>query len=128
MPLAGVMKMVRSDLATSGVMFSIDTETGFKDAVFITGAYGLGENVVKGTVDPDEFHVHKPTYREGHRAVLRRHIGEKQIKMIYASGHTREPVANIPTPDADRRALVRARRSQSDARFQRCCPLRASRL
>ena len=100
---AGVMKMVRSDLATSGVMFSIDTETGFKDAVFITGAYGLGENVVKGTVDPDEFHVHKPTYQEGHRAVLRRHIGEKQIKMIYASGHTREPVANIPTPDADRR-------------------------
>ncbi|MGI9419613.1 MAG: PEP/pyruvate-binding domain-containing protein, partial [Geminicoccaceae bacterium] len=88
---AGVMKMVRSDLASSGVMFSIDTETGFKDAVFITGAYGLGENVVKGTVDPDEFHVHKPTYRDGYRAVLRRHIGDKQIKMIYASGHTREP-------------------------------------
>jgi pyruvate,water dikinase len=100
---AGVMKMVRSDLAASGVMFSIDTETGFKDAVFITGAYGLGENVVKGTVDPDEFHVHKPTYRDGYRAVLRRHIGEKQIKMIYASGHTREPVTNNPTPKADRR-------------------------
>lgn len=100
---AGVMKMVRSDLASSGVMFSIDTETGFKDAVFITGAYGLGENVVKGTVDPDEFHVHKPTFREGYRAVLRRHIGDKQIKMVYASGHTREPVTNIPTPKADRR-------------------------
>lgn len=100
---AGVMKMVRSDLSSSGVMFSIDTETGFKDAVFITGAYGLGENVVKGTVDPDEFHVHKPTFREGYRAVLRRHIGDKQIKMIYASGHTREPVTNIPTPKADRR-------------------------
>ncbi|MDH3664779.1 MAG: phosphoenolpyruvate synthase, partial [Alphaproteobacteria bacterium] len=99
----GVMKMVRSDLATSGVMFSIDTETGFKDTVFITGAYGLGENVVKGTVDPDEFHVHKPTFRDGYRAVLRRHLGEKQIKMIYTGGHTREPVTNIPTPKADRR-------------------------
>ncbi|MEM9627852.1 MAG: phosphoenolpyruvate synthase [Pseudomonadota bacterium] len=99
---AGVMKMVRSDLSSSGVMFSIDTETGFKDAVFITGAYGLGENVVKGTVDPDEFHVHKPTYKDGYRAVLRRHIGDKQVKMIYASGHTREPVTNIPTPKADR--------------------------
>ncbi|MGI9499594.1 MAG: phosphoenolpyruvate synthase [Geminicoccaceae bacterium] len=100
---AGVMKMVRADLAASGVMFSIDTETGFRDAVFITGAYGLGENVVKGTVDPDEFHVHKPTYRDGHRAVLRRHLGDKQVKMIYASGRTREPVSNIPTPKADRR-------------------------
>ncbi|MEL6964284.1 MAG: phosphoenolpyruvate synthase, partial [Pseudomonadota bacterium] len=99
---AGVMKMVRSDLASSGVMFSIDTETGFKDAVFITGAYGLGENVVKGTVDPDEFHVHKPTYKDGYRAILRRHLGDKQVKMIYAPGHTREPVANIPTPKADR--------------------------
>ncbi|MGF1474857.1 MAG: phosphoenolpyruvate synthase [Geminicoccaceae bacterium] len=100
---AGVMKMVRSDLAGSGVMFSIDTETGFRDAVFITGAYGLGENVVKGTVDPDEFHVHKPTYRDGFRAVLRRHLGDKQVKMVYATGHTREPVKNIPTPKADRR-------------------------
>ena len=100
---AGVMKMVRSDMASSGVMFSIDTETGFRDAVFITGAYGLGENVVKGTVDPDEFHVHKPTLKDGYRAVLRRHIGDKQIKMIYASGHTREPVTNVPTPKADRR-------------------------
>ncbi|MGI9492546.1 MAG: PEP/pyruvate-binding domain-containing protein, partial [Geminicoccaceae bacterium] len=99
---AGVMKMVRADLASSGVMFSIDTETGFREAVFITGAYGLGENVVKGTVDPDEFHVHKPTFNQGHRAVLRRHLGDKQVKMIYASGRTREPVSNIPTPKADR--------------------------
>ena len=99
---AGVMKMERSDLAASGVMFSIDTETGFRDAVFITGAYGLGKNVVKGTVDSDEFHVHKPTYRDGHRAVLRRHLGDKQVKMIYASGRTRELVNNIPTPKADR--------------------------
>ena len=63
----GVMKMVRSDLASSGVMFSLDTESGFRDVVFITGAYGLGENVVQGTVDPDEFHVFKPTLRQGHR-------------------------------------------------------------
>ena len=98
----GVMKMVRSDLAASGVMFSLDTETGFRDVVFITGAYGLGENVVKGTVDPDEFYVHKPTFRQGHRAVLRRALGRKQVKMVYAQGRTREPVTNLPTPKADR--------------------------
>ncbi|HEX6142606.1 MAG TPA: phosphoenolpyruvate synthase [Geminicoccaceae bacterium] len=99
---ASVMKMVRSDRASSGVMFSIDTETGFKDAVFITGAYGIGENVVKGTVDPDEYYVHKPTWRKGHRAVLRRVMGDKAVRMIYAHGHTREPVVNRPTPKADR--------------------------
>jgi pyruvate, water dikinase len=99
---ASVMKMVRSDLASSGVIFSIDTETGFKDVVFITGAYGIGENVVKGTVDPDEFYVHKPTWRQGYRAVLRRTLGDKGVKMIYAHGRTREPVINIPTPRADR--------------------------
>jgi pyruvate,water dikinase len=98
----GVMKMVRADLAASGVTFSLDTETGFRDVVFITGAYGLGENVVKGTVDPDEFYVHKPTFRQGHRAVLRRALGRKQVKMVYAHGRTREPVTNLPTPKADR--------------------------
>jgi pyruvate, water dikinase len=98
----GVMKMVRSDLAASGVIFSLDTETGFRDVVFITGAYGLGENVVKGTVDPDEFYVHKPTFRQGFRAVLRRALGRKQVKMVYAHGRTREPVTNLPTPKADR--------------------------
>jgi pyruvate,water dikinase len=98
----GIMKMVRADLAASGVMFSLDTETGFRDVAFITGAYGLGENVVKGTVDPDEFYVHKPTFRQGHRAVLRRALGRKQVKMIYAQGRTREPVTNMPTPKADR--------------------------
>ncbi len=61
----GVMKMVRSDLASSGVMFTLDTESGFRDVVFITGAYGLGENIVQGAVDPDEFYVHKPTLRHG---------------------------------------------------------------
>ena len=99
---AGVMKMVRADLAASGVMFSLDTETGFREVVFITGAYGLGENVVKGTVDPDEFYVHKPTFREGHRTVLRRALGRKQVTMVYAHGRTREPVMNLPTPKADR--------------------------
>jgi len=98
----GVMKMVRSDISSSGVMFSIDTESGFRDAVFITGAYGLGENVVQGAVDPDEFYVHKPTYLAGHRAVLRRLIGDKAVKMIFVEGGTKDPVRNIPTPKADR--------------------------
>ena len=98
----GIMKMVRSDLASSGVMFSLDTESGFRDAVFITGAYGLGENVVQGTVDPDEFYVHKPTFEKGYRTVLRRVLGAKKIKMIYADGNTREAVKNIVTPKADR--------------------------
>jgi pyruvate,water dikinase len=78
----GVMKMVRSDLAASGVIFTLDTESGFRDVVFVTGSYGLGENVVQGAVDPDEFYVHKPTFRQGHRAVLRRVLGKKQLKMV----------------------------------------------
>jgi len=98
----GVMKMVRSDLASSGVMFSLDTESGFRDAVFITGAYGLGENVVQGAVDPDEFYVHKPTFLAGHRAVLRRLIGDKAVKMVFVEGQTKYTTRNIPTPKADR--------------------------
>jgi pyruvate,water dikinase len=98
----GVQKMVRSDLAASGVMFSLDTETGFRDVVFITGSYGLGENIVQGAVDPDEFYVHKPTFKQGYRAVLRRRLGQKQVKMVYAAGGTREAVRNIPTPDEDK--------------------------
>jgi len=97
-----VMKMVRSDRATSGVMFSIDTESGFEDVVFITGTYGLGENIVKGAVDADEFYVHKPTYAKGHRAVLRRMRGEKQIKMIYARGGKAAATRDIATPRAER--------------------------
>ncbi|BDE14060.1 MULTISPECIES: phosphoenolpyruvate synthase [Mycobacterium] len=97
-----VMKMVRSDLAASGVMFSLDTESGFRDAIFVTGAYGLGENVVQGAVDPDEFYVHKPTYLAGHRAVLRRLIGDKAVKMIFVEGETKYTTRNIPTPKADR--------------------------
>ena len=98
----GVMKMVRSDISSSGVMFSIDTESGFRDAVFVTGAYGLGENVVQGAVDPDEFYVHKPTYLAGHRTVLRRLLGDKAVKMILVEGGTKNTTRNIPTPKADR--------------------------
>lgn len=93
----GVQKMVRSDLSASGVMFSIDTETGFKDAVFITSAYGLGENVVQGAVEPDEFYIHKPTFDLGYRCILKRHLGGKKIKMIYEKDATKDPVLNIPT-------------------------------
>jgi pyruvate,water dikinase len=98
----GVMKMVRADLAASGVMFTLDTESGFRDVVFINASYGLGENVVKGAVDPDEFFVYKPTYRDGRRAVLRRRLGSKKLKMVYAAGGTREPVRNLPTSEAER--------------------------
>ena len=78
-----VMKMVRSDIGSSGVMFSLDTETGFRDVVFINATYGLGENVVQGTIDPDSFYVHKPTFTKGYRAVLKRRLGAKQLKMIF---------------------------------------------
>ncbi len=98
----GVQKMVRSDLAASGVMFTLDTETGFRDVVFITAAYGLGENVVQGAVEPDEFYVHKPSFEAGHRAVLRRHLGSKRIKMIYATGGTRDLTRNVPVPEPER--------------------------
>ena len=99
----GVMKMVRSDRAASGVSFSLDTETGFRDVVFITGAYGLGENVVQGTVDPDEFYVFKPTFNQGHRVVLRRNLGGKEIRMVYSKGAGRETVRNVPTAQEDQR-------------------------
>ena len=98
----GVMKMVRSDLSASGVFFSLDTESGFRDVVFITGAYGLGENVVQGAVDPDEFYVHKPTFEQGHRAVLRRMLGDKAVKMIFVEGETKHTTRNVPAPKADR--------------------------
>src|SRR5207244_4284938 len=98
----GVMKMVRSDIASSGVMFSLDTESGFTDVVFITGAYGLGENVVQGAVDPDEFYVFKPTFETGHRAVLRRKLGGKKIKMVYAEGGTRHSTRNVTATTEER--------------------------
>jgi pyruvate,water dikinase len=82
----GVQKMVRSDLASSGVMFSIDTETGFKNAALVTAAYGLGENVVQGAVNPDEYFVFKPTLKDGYRPILEKRLGSKEIKMVYDLG------------------------------------------
>src|SRR5579871_3125350 len=96
-----VMKMVRSDLAASGVIFTLDTESGFRDVVFVTGAYGLGENIVQGIVDPDEFYVHKPTFNEGFRAVLSRRLGAKDKRMVYAQGS--KTTRNVATAAADRR-------------------------
>ncbi|HYA80685.1 MAG TPA: phosphoenolpyruvate synthase [Methylocystis sp.] len=103
----GVMKMVRSDVASSGVIFTIDTETGFEDVVFLTGAYGLGENVVQGAVDPDEFYVFKPTYRQGKGAVIKRELGAKKIKMIF-SETGRATTRNIATDAKDRDAFCLA--------------------
>ncbi len=85
---AGVQKMVRSDVGASGVMFTMDTESGFRDAVFVTSAYGLGEGVVQGAVNPDEFYVYKPALREGRPAVLKRGVGGKATKMIYTDDAT----------------------------------------
>lgn len=101
----GVQKMVRSDLACSGVMFSIDTESGFKDAAFITGAYGLGENVVQGAVNPDEYYVFKPTLRQNFRPIISKNIGTKEIKMIYAK-NGEKTTQNIPVPLAERQKFV----------------------
>ena len=98
----GIMKMVRSDQAASGVVFTLDTESGFPDVVFVTGAWGLGENIVQGRVDPDEFYVHKPTFRAGHRCVLRRSLGGKQRKLVYADGHGANSTVNVDTPMVDR--------------------------
>ena len=111
----GVMKMVRSDLASSGVIFSLDTESGFRDVVFITGAYGLGENVVQGTVDPDEFHVFKPTLRLGRRTVLRRALGGKKIRMVYASGAGRDSTLQRADAGAGPAPVLPVRRRSADA-------------
>jgi pyruvate,water dikinase len=98
----GVQKMVRSDLGTSGVIFSIDTESGFKDAILITGSYGLGETVVQGSVNPDEFYVFKPTLKTGHRPIIQKKLGAKEIKMIYATGVGGEATETVPVPQEDR--------------------------
>ena len=97
----GVQRMVRSDLATAGVMFSIDTESGFRDAVLINAAYGLGENVVQGSVNPDEYYVFKPTLQQGFRPILQKRIGGKEMKLVYDTGGSRM-TKNVPVPDDDR--------------------------
>lgn len=97
----GVQKMVRSDLAASGVMFSIDTETGCKDVAFVTAAYGLGENVVQGAVNPDEYFVFKPTLKQGFRPIVRKRLGTKEIKMVYDEGGSKL-TKNVTVPPSDR--------------------------
>ncbi|MBI5412202.1 phosphoenolpyruvate synthase [Candidatus Peregrinibacteria bacterium] len=92
----GVQKMVRSDLACSGVMFSIDTETGFRDAVLITGAYGLGENVVQGAVNTDEFYVFKPTLKQGFKPIISKKLGSKSLRMVYSHEEGKSPTRNQP--------------------------------
>ncbi len=99
---AGVQLMVRSDLATSGVMFTLDTESGFRDVVFVTASYGLGEMVVQGAVNPDEYYLHKPTLRAGRPAQLRRQLGSKQQRMVFSDVPS-ERVRVEPTPAALRR-------------------------
>ncbi len=101
---AGIQLMVRSDLGASGVLFTLDTESGFRDVVFVTSSYGLGENVVQGAVNPDEFYVYKPTLRQGKPAVLKRQRGEKAIRMVY-SDVPGERVRNEDTPEALRMAF-----------------------
>ena len=102
-----VMKMVRSDIASSGVMFSLDTETGFEDVVFINAAYGLGENIVQGTINPDSFYVHKPTYKKGFRTVLQRSLGSKEQRMVFTDTINTKSIAveytkNIPISEEEK--------------------------
>ena len=100
---AGVQRMVRSDTGASGVMFSLDTESGFKDVVFITASYGLGETVVQGAVNPDEFYVHKPMLAEGRPAVVRRNLGSKMIKMEFTTDKSAgKSVRTVDVAEADR--------------------------
>ncbi len=100
---AGVQHMVRSDLGASGVMFTLDPDSGFPDVVFITASWGLGETVVQGAVNPDEFYVYKPALRAGNLAILRRNLGGKAVKMVYAPGASTERVQTVAVPAADRR-------------------------
>ncbi len=99
---AGIQRMVRSDIGSSGVMFTLDTESGFKDAVFITSSYGLGETVVQGSVNPDEFYVHKGNVEAGRPAILRRNLGGKAIKMVYGQADE-ERVVTVAVPEQQRR-------------------------
>ena len=112
---AGVQRMVRSETGTAGVMFTLDTESGFRDVVFITGAYGLGETVVQGAVNPDEFYVHKQTLEAGRPAILRRNLGSKAIKMIYgeeASAGKSVKVIDVDKADRARFCLTDAEVSE----------------
>jgi len=115
---AGVQRMVRSDLGAAGVMFTMDTESGFDDVVFITSSYGLGETVVQGAVNPDEFYVHKPMLRAGHQAIVRRSLGSKLIQMNFASEAQRQAsgqlvqTTDVPTELRNRYSLTDAEVSE----------------
>ncbi|BAI61338.1 phosphoenolpyruvate synthase [Methanocella paludicola SANAE] len=98
----GIMKMVRSDKACSGVIFTLDTETGFRNVVLVTGSYGLGENIVKGAVNPDEFYVFKPTLKTGYKPIIKKDLGDKKIKMIYAE-KVKGQTVNVEVPEDERR-------------------------
>jgi pyruvate, water dikinase len=98
----GVQRMVRSDMACSGVMFSIDTESGFKDAVIINGSWGLGENIVQGAVNPDEYYVFKPTLKQGFKPIISQRLGSKEIKMIYTHEGAKSTTRNVNVAPADR--------------------------
>ena len=113
---AGVQKMVRSDIGASGVMFTMDTESGFRDAVFITASYGLGEMVVQGAVNPDEFYVYKPALRAGKQAILRRNLGGKAVRMVYNPDYPQaeSPVKTEAVPEA-----LRGRFCLNDAQIHR---------
>ncbi|GLP97864.1 phosphoenolpyruvate synthase [Paraferrimonas sedimenticola] len=100
---AGIQRMVRSDIASSGVMFTIDTESGHEDVVFITSSFGLGEMVVQGAVNPDEFYVHKPMLTQGNKAVVRRNIGSKMVQMVYSDDQGHGKQVKIEDVDADKR-------------------------
>ncbi len=96
----GVQKMVRSDKASSGVTFSLDTDTGFKNIVVITSSYGLGENIVKGVVNPDEFHVFKPTLAQGYKPIIKKYLGSKELRLVYTD-NKRDPLENLPVSRSD---------------------------
>ncbi|MBT9442366.1 MAG: phosphoenolpyruvate synthase, partial [Acidovorax sp.] len=111
---AGVQRMVRSDLGAAGVMFTIDTESGFEDVVFITSSYGLGETVVQGAVNPDEFYVHKPMLQAGKKALIRRNLGSKLIQMVFSSAEEKAAsgklvkTVDVPTEQRNRYSLTDA--------------------
>jgi pyruvate,water dikinase len=111
---AGVQRMVRSDLGAAGVMFTIDTETGFEDVVFITSSYGLGETVVQGAVNPDEFYVHKPMLAAGNKAVIRRNLGSKLLQMIFSTPEEKASSGKL-VKTVDVAMELRNRYSLSDA-------------
>jgi len=112
---AGVQLMVRSDVGASGVLFTLDTESGFRDVVFLTSSFGLGEMVVQGAVNPDEFYVYKPTLRAGKPAILRRSLGSKQLRMVYSDVPGERCAPRTPRPSC-------ATPSQSATRTWKNCP------